>query len=105
MTLEKLIQEVLTLDGKAHKPRWWVGHISEQHENAADIDSEDGAICDNVYTDANRSLIISYRTSTPKLAQAAKVMYEALQWMQGSAIGSNVPEETLVKVQKIVEGG
>lgn len=76
--IDKLISEVLELDEKAHKPRWWVGHISESHDNAADIDSEDGAVCDNVYTDHNRNLIIHYRTSAPKLARALQVAIEGL---------------------------
>lgn len=76
--LQKAIERCLELDGKAHKPRWWIGHISEQKENAGDIDSEDGAICDNVYTNYNRSLIIEYRTLCPKFAKALKTCITAL---------------------------
>lgn len=64
--LDTLLAELEEVAKRATPGKRWVGHVSEQHEDAADIDSENGAICDNVYGAFNRSFLCA---ATPEVIQ------------------------------------
>lgn len=64
---------------KATPGPWRIGHISEIKEDAADIDSDDGAIADNVYGAANRTFLLNAPTDIANLLAEREVLREALE--------------------------
>lgn len=73
------IQALLELEEKMPLKPWYIGHVSEIQKDAADIDSSDGAICDNVYGGDLRSFIIESRNLIKPLCEEWLQMKEEIK--------------------------
>lgn len=78
---------------------WHIGHISEIHDDVADIDSFDGAVADNVYGSQNLAFLVHARTDIPLLLEVIKIYEEALD-----AVCDCDADEALDQARKLLEG-